>query len=199
MWALIKCALLQIWHFFSVSVLSLSHIFRQKFRRRKWLEVPFGNRSRSSGATHFFPFFFWRLLALKVVSHLYPSSSKFFERGKIWMTMLEWASPWSACQIQPSFVYLIVSSEDGANALGFSTQSFSSFSIWWQRQLGQKLKPWINLGVATDALARRRWNECDEKFHSKHSRFVVQKVGVDAWKQAAPLLLFHPSLILAKK
>ena len=53
---------------FSVSVLSLSHIFRQKFRRRKWLEVPFGNRSRSSGATHFFPFFFWRLLALKVVS-----------------------------------------------------------------------------------------------------------------------------------
>ena len=92
----------------------IAYIFVQKFRpqfRRKWFEVPFGKRSRCEVVLRpiFFFFFFWRLLALKVVSHLYPSSSKFFERGKIWMTMLEWASPWNACQIQPSFVYLIVS------------------------------------------------------------------------------------------
>lgn len=103
---------------FSVLFVFLLYHYRIYFRTKIQTSIPtemvwssFWQKKslRSGAATHFFLPLFWRLLALKVVSHLYPSSSKFFERGKIWMTMLEWASPWNACQIQPSFVYLIVS------------------------------------------------------------------------------------------
>ena len=105
--------MISIFSLVCLSAVSLSHIFSYKNSDLNsdgnGLKFLLAKEVVAKWCDPFFSSFFWRLLALKVVSHLYPSSSKFFERGKIWMTMLEWASPWNACQIQPSFVYLIVS------------------------------------------------------------------------------------------